>query len=945
MARKPATPAKRGPGRPPKTPAKRGPGRPRKNAAPVEPTTPEPEGPEPEGPEPEEEPVEPIPKKRTRGRANTRPASPQIPPAPTEPVTIAPQPSPTEEQRAEPATPQKRGRGRPRKASKAIVGIAANPTESEVPAQARPVTPHSTEGPRDEPLAQVHVSPPAEQPSDIPLIVQNGDEPTSPPPVKRGRPRGCTNAFRAAKAAALAAALAAAEAAGLDASTVLLTPNKRGRGCGRGRGRSPLIKGLLERSRRSLPQFELSTRHSPRAAGSDEESDEYAAGSVDDDEEDEATNDSCDESSSETRRTPRKKQRVKFAKPPKEPGTLSSRPEARIAERLDMRWGGPLLTDRLDNPCRIDLGLDHDTWSVLRSMHINRDCFEAETDSDMLALALPSSGDVQFSVLDSSSESVGDSASVSLGPHEVHELNGETPGWVANIGLSACSVDWAPVRAGTGLPDFIAVGGINPPPGSAPASCSVEQVATERVKGGKPGTIQIWRVDTKKPGSCRLSLVLTHMFGRCIMLKWCPVSLAPNESAAIIGYLAIVFGDGYLRVCAVPRPESDTESVCLRWPRFSLVEISSPRGIFTSLAWACSDLLVAGTSTGSVTAWLLGSSIRAQYASWMSSTRGNKGPWPYAIPAEFLESSDCHLAPVANYPVHEGIVSSIDTFCGSIKTDDDPSALFTQISVSNIQVISISDFGRVQQTLLAFPSRHHHTVAIIPSKPRAAVVYWPAANVLYGDADNCLRLTAGAVLVNPGDPWVYNEFGGHEAGKEMANTWNSPTDMSAVYALNLTGAVLGISVSELHPYIVVASSDGSVSIQNILNFDNSSRRAPMFRKIYSLLWYPYLKENISSHEDDDGDDNDDEERLVYLGRTPIEPRPMIPRGGGVGKSNEDEGGTVAKNGKSSKSASTIFAFPAQTAIEACAWSRNPGSAHWIASVCAVGLLRIEDVSL
>ncbi|KAJ2730485.1 hypothetical protein IW152_005209 [Coemansia sp. BCRC 34962] len=922
MACKPAaTPAKRGPGRPPKTPVKRGPGRPRKNTAPVETAT----------PEPEEEPVEPIPEMR-------RPDSPQIPPAPIEPAAIARQPSPAEEQRAKTATPKKRGRGRPRKASRAV-DVAVNHTEKEAPLQVHSVTQHLPEDPSDEPLAQIPVSPPAEQPSDIPIIVQNEGEPATPQPAKRGRPRGST---KAAKAAALAAAQAAAEAAGPDASTVLLTPSKRGRG--RGRGRSPLIRGLLERSRQSIPQLELHTQHRPREVASDEESEEYVADSVDDEEDDEATNDSGDESAGDTKRTPRKKQRVKLAKPPKKHDTISQRQEARVAERLDRRWGGPQPSDRLDNPCRIDLGLDHDTWSVLRNMQINRGCFVAETNRNMLDLALPASGNVQLAMLDGSGESLGNRPPVSLGPQDVHELIGETPGWVANTGLSACSVDWAPVRADAGLPDFIAVGGINPPPGSAPAICAVEQVATERVKGGKPGTIQIWRVDTKKPGSCRLSIALTHMFGRCIMLKWCPVSLSPNEPAAIIGYLAAVFGDGCLRVCAVPRPESDTKSVCLRWPKPSLVEISAPRGIFTSLAWACSDLLVAGTSTGGVTAWLLGSSIRAQYASWVSSAQGNRGSWPYAIPAEFLESSDCQLAPVVNYPVHAGIVSSIDTYCGPIKAGNDGSSLFTQISVSNIQIISVSDFGRVQQTLLAFPTRHHHTVAIMASKPRTAAVYWPTANFLYGDADNCLRLTAGAALVNPGDPWVYNEFDGNKAGKEMANTWNSPTDMSAVYALNLAGAVLGISVSELHPYIVVASSDGSVSIQNILNFDNSSRRAPMFRKIYSLLWYPYVKQNTSSLEDDDGDDSD-EERLVFLGRTPIEPRPMIPRGGGGSKNNDDEEGRRAKNGKSSKAVSALYAFPAQTAVEACAWSRNPGSAHWIASVCAVGLLRIEDVSL
>ncbi|KAJ2397581.1 hypothetical protein GGF41_008432, partial [Coemansia sp. RSA 2531] len=43
-----------------------------------------------------------------------------------------------------------------------------------------------------------------------------------------------------------------------------------------------------------------------------------------------------------------------------------------------------------------------------------------------------------------------------------------------------------------------------------------------------------------------------------------------------------------------------------------------------------------------------------------------------------------------------------------------------------------------------------------------------------------------------------------------------------------------------------------------------------------------------------------------------------------------------------KTTSRFYVYPAQTAVQACAWSRNSYSAHWVASVCAVGLLRIED---
>ncbi|KAJ2251441.1 hypothetical protein GGI13_003841 [Coemansia sp. RSA 455] len=1030
------------------TPAKRGPGRPRRNTvspAPVEVTTPE-ESAEEASPAPVESPTPAVveattPAKRGRGRpkkfsvvVDTPAAKPVEPAAKSvEPVARQPSPDPVEEQLEETVSPGKRRRGRPPKTPKTVdIDVEVIPTEKAAPpvtrarqartlpwvrskrlatseAQAPPLPteeaaattpeklpeePVRVESSEEEPAPQTPVADtPTSQgrrhatdntpPINITQAEGDLDSAATPSrPVRRGRPPGST---KAAKEAALAAARAAAVAAGLDPSTVTLTPKKSGSGRGRGRGilRSPLVRGqILQPVMFSLP---TPPPPKPRAVVSDEESDEYVAGSAGDDEDDdvEVTNDSYDDSDSDTsKRTPKKKLRVNtLLNTTKKQGTGGYTPvdfSAKRTVRLDRRWGGPQLSNRLGNPYRIDLGLDQETWSVLRSMRVNRDCFEIETDKDMLASAIPTSGKVHVAMLSGSGEPLrSDKAPIKLGPHDVHELIDETTGWVANTGLSACSVDWAPVGSDLGQSgsascvDFVAVGGINLPAGSScsPATCAVEQCATERVKGAKPGSIQIWRADTasKTAGSCRLSMILTHTFGRCIKLKWCPVSLAPNAKTdaamPIIGYLAVVFGDGYLRVCAVPHPDgfdSGTEGpVCVRWPKFSLVEISAPHGIFTSLAWASSDLLVAGTSLGSVTAWLLGSSIRAQHANWMASKRGDRGPWPYSIPAEFFENDDCQLAPIVNFPVHTCMVSAIDTFCGG-QINSSEGSLFTKISVSNIQIISASDLGRIQQTLVAFPARHHHTIAIMASKPRALAIFWPTANFLYGDADNCVRLTVGGALINPGDPWVYAGFDGKQVGRELANTWNSPTDLSAIYALNLSGAVLDIAVSEFHSYIVASSSDGSVLIQNILGFDNSSRRAPMFRKIYSLLWYPHLKQNALLEDNNEAnasaDVEADEERLVCLGRTPIQARPVIPRGG-TGKGNKakrdddddvDDGSKRAKGARASsapKTTSRFYVYPAQTAVQACAWSRNSYSAHWVASVCAVGLLRIEDVSL
>ncbi|KAJ2077159.1 hypothetical protein GGI16_008192, partial [Coemansia sp. S142-1] len=395
------------------TPAKRGPGRPRRNTvspAPVEVTTPD-ESAEEASPAPVESPTPAVvetatPAKRGRGRPKKSSVVVDTPAAkPVEPVARQPSPDPVEEQVEETVSPGKRRRGRPPKTPKAVdIDVEAIPTEKAAPpvtrarqartlpwvrskrlatgeAQAPPLLteeaaattpeklpeePVRVESSEEEPAPQTPVADtPTSQgrgsatdntpPIDITQAEGELDSAATPSrPVRRGRPPGST---KAAKEAALAAARAAAVAAGLDPSTVTLTPKKSGPGRGRGRGilRSPLVRGqILQPVMFSLP---TPPPPKPRAVGSDEESDEYVAGSAEDDEDDdvEVTNDSYDESDSDSsKRAPKKKLRVNtLLNTTKKQGPGGYTPvdfSAKRTVRLDRRWGGPQPSNRLGNP-------------------------------------------------------------------------------------------------------------------------------------------------------------------------------------------------------------------------------------------------------------------------------------------------------------------------------------------------------------------------------------------------------------------------------------------------------------------------------------------------------------------------------------------------------------------------------------------------------------------
>ncbi|KAJ2498184.1 hypothetical protein GGH96_004495 [Coemansia sp. RSA 1972] len=576
-------------------------------------------------------------------------------------------------------------------------------------------------------------------------------------------------------------------------------------------------------------------------------------------------------------------------------------------------WAGPINEQKRINPTYVDVGLDERTWSALRAIYMDPAAIKVESSLDVVAKHLSCQQEpdcLSVTLLHGDAPSVSDPV-LQLQPSIVHGLAEENSGFMVNTNESITSIDWAPQleSPGSATVDYVATGSLGP---GVVGSKAMGVQLSKRVKEPVPGAIQIWRLATApRKSECRLGLALLHTFGRCLGLKWCPVSF---EDGPTVGILAAIFGDGHLRVCVVPECSivSADGPAYVHWPEQSVVDIRAPHGIFTALNWASADVLVAGTSRGCLMAWDIGAAIQAQHASVSS----DSSAWPYNMPAlDHNSIFDTQLIPMINHQVHDEAFRAIDVCCsGSVPENtfetNRNTRGFKPVSLSDLHVLTLGVDGRFRQVLLQFPTRVSVPLEYPSRRTPVGVAFWFYGTCMYSENDKGLRLLHEPVLSTPRDPWMRSTF---ESGRQMrsaglptgdAQPWNQGMERPSMYAAKIECPTLALSVSDMHPYAGIAKSDGELMIANMCIADLPRYSAPQSRSLYTV-------QCASS-----------DEHFVYAGRSALEARP-----------------------RGSKRPAWLYnVYMPQVSIIACAWSRNPQSFTWIASASANGVLRIESAA-
>lgn len=123
-------------------------------------------------------------------------------------------------------------------------------------------------------------------------------------------------------------------------------------------------------------------------------------------------------------------------------------------------------------------------------------------------------------------------------------------GWLLDTGGLPLGIGWAPI---TGRQEqYLAVCTVPP---------SDQEIKLSRLPEGdleekKRGSVQIWSIPCHRADGSHARLVHQFWFdwGRPKRLQWCPI---PSPDDFKVGLLAVLCGDGQVRVLEVPRPTSD----------------------------------------------------------------------------------------------------------------------------------------------------------------------------------------------------------------------------------------------------------------------------------------------------------------------------------------------------------------------------------------------------
>lgn len=172
-----------------------------------------------------------------------------------------------------------------------------------------------------------------------------------------------------------------------------------------------------------------------------------------------------------------------------------------------------------------------------------------------------------------------------------------------NAGGHVTGLDWAPNRP-QGF-QYLAISVKGPiPPGEAERNSEFPP-AYRRITG--PGHIQIWRVPSSSKGTIAgkpsLAIILCHFWGNVRSLRWCPIP-RKLEDIKELGYLAMVCGDGVVRVIKAAFQEEDigedTSFIKITEPLF---EGRVPDTLCTCVTWMSTHEVAAGCANGFAVVW------------------------------------------------------------------------------------------------------------------------------------------------------------------------------------------------------------------------------------------------------------------------------------------------------------------------------------------------------
>ncbi|KAG8709210.1 hypothetical protein FRC09_000788, partial [Ceratobasidium sp. 395] len=345
---------------------------------------------------------------------------------------------------------------------------------------------------------------------------------------------------------------------------------------------------------------------------------------------------------------------------------------------------------------------------------------------------------------------------------------------IFNAGNPVWGLDWCPISesfsARHNYAQYLAVSTIpsSPPPShtGSPPPLGPDQFTKS--------AIQIWRFGPSKTptdktdlGQASLAILVCLDTPPARMLRWCPLPTDDGDKPEKdgeqrkLGILAGVFGDGSVTLYAIPEPDSsETRPIYIR-PSRPLVRITLPDARFTHLDWANSEVMGFGCSNGHIAVYNLKPFIQGKTTT----------PSLPLLPTHYIQIHQSRVQSVRWVRIPSQPVSP--------SQDEDPTIIVSGGYDGHVYATDLRHPGGMPVSL--FRCRD-----VIQSMAFASY----GAGIISNEHENMVKFT-GLQPIMLGR--------GHNVTETRGPVWD-------------------IATSDLHPQIAVASSDGTLTITNLLKY-------------------------------------------------------------------------------------------------------------------------------
>lgn len=363
-------------------------------------------------------------------------------------------------------------------------------------------------------------------------------------------------------------------------------------------------------------------------------------------------------------------------------------------------------------------------------------------------------------------------------------------GFIFNAGVSVWAMEWA--QRVTSDKQYLLLGGYEKTLGE-------HHVLNRPQATPRPNALQLYALtpaseesEPPRPKSeMNLSVVLCHEWGVCYDLKFLEVGgYVENQR---VGIVAAAFGDGIVRVFAVPSPSlfanAGQNGIVYLKCQQPLLELQIPKFMLWRVCWLGSDALMTATPTGEVAIWNLATCLVS--------------PGPHQ-PDRFFPAQDSGIFCLESASVYSRLHCNSDTHVNSLYETlprttplPRPHQLLT---------------GGVDGGLYLRDIRDHPGLAV-PLHKQTGFVYCAKfalrdSFIFYADQDTVLAFRLDNM-------------------SNKSSTWNAPGNLYDYSIVSMhRGLIWDIDVSPFMPFVASCSVDGTVKLANyFLPYDRYTRAA------------------------------------------------------------------------------------------------------------------------